>query len=42
MRISARAAKSLAHLAKSALNTGYEPKEFDKITVDDPDLEKYL
>ena len=34
------------HLAKSALNTGYEPKKFDKITsvdsdtmlIDDPDL----
>ena len=46
MRISARAARSLAIWPKSALNTGFEPKKFDKITsvdsdtmlIDDPDL----
>ena len=39
-------AMEFGHLAKSALNTGYEPKKFDKITsvdsdtmlIDDPDL----
>ena len=35
MRISARAARSVA--AKSALNTVYEPKKFDKITSVDSD-----
>ena len=31
--------EEFGYLAKSGLNTGYEPKEFDKITVDDPALE---
>ena len=37
LRISARAPRSWGCLAKSGLHTGYEPKEFDKITAD-PDL----
>ena len=32
-------AVGFGYLAKSTHHTGYEPKEFDKITVDNPDLE---